>query len=141
MESKNTLECYICFDVPNKPVTTTCGHIFCWKCIQAWISSKDKLECPVCKNGFTKEGIIPLYTGKNDTTEVDDRPKIKRTAPGVNNSNTFFGNILRGVGYYGSESQQGDVPLPSSDEVKVNQMATIVCIVAFILIFSIFYLD
>jgi E3 ubiquitin-protein ligase RNF5 len=89
MESKNTLECYICFDVPNKPVTTTCGHIFCWKCIQSWISSKDKLECPVCKNGITMDGIIPLYTGKNDTREVDDRPKAKRNAPGVNNNNTF----------------------------------------------------
>lgn len=27
------LECHICYEESNEPVTTMCGHIFCWSCI------------------------------------------------------------------------------------------------------------
>ncbi len=28
-ERKNVFECVICLGVPNDPVATTCGHVYC----------------------------------------------------------------------------------------------------------------
>ena len=32
-EGENAFECNICFDHPNQPVITSCGHLYCWPCI------------------------------------------------------------------------------------------------------------
>ena len=33
IKAKSPLECNICFDESSEPVTTRCGHIYCWTCI------------------------------------------------------------------------------------------------------------
>jgi hypothetical protein len=97
-ESKHLFECYICLDIPKSPVAVTCGHIFCWKCLQSWISGKTKLECPVCRNGIDMNRVIPLYSnthhGQSNNGDVDDRPKVERIAPVVNNQSYVIKNIL-----------------------------------------------
>ena len=82
-QNENLFECYICLSSPTNPVATSCGHIYCWKCLQSWISGKSTLLCPVCKNGLDMDRVIPLYTAassKNAET-VDDRPKVERVPP------------------------------------------------------------
>jgi hypothetical protein len=33
-EPKESLfECNICLEIPNEPVVTKCGHLYCWTCI------------------------------------------------------------------------------------------------------------
>ena len=80
---ENLFECYICMDKPNNPVATSCGHIFCWRCLQSWASGKSSLQCPVCKNGLDLNRVIPLYTASasNSNCGPDDRPKVERIAP------------------------------------------------------------
>lgn len=73
-------ECNICFDLPQDPIVTLCGHLFCWPCLYKWlhIHSRSK-ECPVCKALVEEEKLVPLYgRGKSAT---DPRSK---SIPGVN---------------------------------------------------------
>ncbi len=88
--SKPLFECYICLDVPKSPVATSCGHIFCWKCIQSWVNGKSLLTCPVCKNGIDLNKVIPLYTNSEDSQERDNRPKVERINPVVNQNAPSF---------------------------------------------------
>ncbi|KAI3759564.1 hypothetical protein L6452_07463 [Arctium lappa] len=42
------IRCAICLQSPEKPVTTPCGHNFCLKCFEKWMS-KGKPNCPKCR--------------------------------------------------------------------------------------------
>ena len=49
-ETKKTLEalqCPVCFEIVMEPVQTSCGHLFCKKCIEGVAT------CPVCREQFT----------------------------------------------------------------------------------------
>jgi len=84
------LECNICYEESDEPVTTHCGHIYCWACIYKWIQLKaNHNHCPVCKNQVSQDKLIPLYP-KNYTKEksndtvtegVPKRPYAKREGP------------------------------------------------------------
>jgi len=62
VQNGSPLECNICYEESDEPVTTHCGHIYCWSCVYKWTDLKgSRAECPVCKNTITKEKLIPLY--------------------------------------------------------------------------------
>ncbi|KDP23260.1 hypothetical protein JCGZ_23093 [Jatropha curcas] len=42
------LNCSFCMHLPDRPVTTTCGHNFCLKCFQRWIN-QGKRTCANCR--------------------------------------------------------------------------------------------
>ncbi|KAK4357691.1 hypothetical protein RND71_023301 [Anisodus tanguticus] len=44
----DTLNCSICLQLPERPVTTPCGHNFCLKCFQRWIRER-KSTCANCR--------------------------------------------------------------------------------------------
>lgn len=49
------LECTICFEAPDNPVVTFCGHLFCYACLSNWLRIQNKRrQCPVCKNPVSK---------------------------------------------------------------------------------------
>ncbi|NXM60249.1 BRCA1 protein, partial [Illadopsis cleaveri] len=56
---QKNLECPICLDVVQDPVSTKCDHIFCRFCMFKLISKKKKgvVECPLCKTEVTKRGL------------------------------------------------------------------------------------
>eukprot|EP00250_Pteridium_aquilinum_P020485 c24833_g1_i3 orf=187-990(-) len=57
----SNFDCSICLDLPQDPVVTMCGHLFCWSCLYQWITIHSVLEeCPVCK-ALVKDKVIPLY--------------------------------------------------------------------------------
>ncbi|CAI9099952.1 OLC1v1036855C1 [Oldenlandia corymbosa var. corymbosa] len=43
------LYCSICMLLPDRPVTTPCGHNFCLKCFQKWVA-QGKNTCANCRN-------------------------------------------------------------------------------------------
>ncbi|NXC05401.1 BRCA1 protein, partial [Orthonyx spaldingii] len=56
---QKNLECPICLDVVQEPVSTKCDHIFCRFCMFKLISKKKKgvVECPLCKTKVTKRSL------------------------------------------------------------------------------------
>ncbi|NXB41146.1 BRCA1 protein, partial [Eulacestoma nigropectus] len=56
---QKNLECPICLDMVQEPVSTKCDHIFCRFCMFKLISKKKKgvAECPLCKTEVTKRSL------------------------------------------------------------------------------------
>ncbi|XP_053944575.1 breast cancer type 1 susceptibility protein isoform X1 [Cuculus canorus] len=56
---QKNLECPICLDVIQEPVSTKCDHIFCRFCMFKLLSKKNKgvVECPLCKTEVTKRSL------------------------------------------------------------------------------------
>ncbi|NXO52696.1 BRCA1 protein, partial [Aramus guarauna] len=56
---QKNLECPICLDVVQEPVSTKCDHIFCRFCMFRLLSKKKKgvVECPLCKTEVTKRSL------------------------------------------------------------------------------------
>ncbi|CAH1793951.1 unnamed protein product [Owenia fusiformis] len=50
--------CYICLDIFDKPVETSCKHIFCNTCILKRLITK-KRECPICSSRMSKVTKVP----------------------------------------------------------------------------------
>ncbi|XP_050183538.1 breast cancer type 1 susceptibility protein isoform X2 [Myiozetetes cayanensis] len=56
---QKNLECPICLDVLQEPVSTKCDHIFCRFCMFKLLSKKKKgvVQCPLCKTEVTKRSL------------------------------------------------------------------------------------
>uniref|UniRef100_UPI0037E8C8AE nuclear factor 7, ovary-like n=1 Tax=Semicossyphus pulcher TaxID=241346 RepID=UPI0037E8C8AE len=59
--SEEDLSCPICQDVFRDPVVIPCSHSFCKDCLQSWWTTKQILECPVCKKLSSKR-VKPLIS-------------------------------------------------------------------------------
>ncbi|KAL8685612.1 MAG: hypothetical protein Q9224_005749, partial [Gallowayella concinna] len=46
-ESKNELDCQVCYALMLDPLTTNCGHTFCRKCVARILDHSDL--CPICR--------------------------------------------------------------------------------------------
>ncbi|XP_074534513.1 E3 ubiquitin/ISG15 ligase TRIM25-like [Halichoeres trimaculatus] len=55
-ESQELFECSICLQLLEDPVTTTCGHTFCMKCINSFwdINKMGGYCCPQCRQTFSE---------------------------------------------------------------------------------------
>lgn len=51
-------KCTLCLEPFRDPSVTTCGHVFCWSCVQDWV--KEKAECPLCRQSVLPQKILPL---------------------------------------------------------------------------------
>lgn len=55
-------KCTLCLEPFRDPSVTTCGHVFCWSCIQDWV--REKAECPLCRQQVLSQKILALRGGE-----------------------------------------------------------------------------
>ena len=58
IQGKQQRKCTLCLEESKDPSVTTCGHVFCWDCINEWIVEKP--ECPLCRQGIQAQHVLPL---------------------------------------------------------------------------------
>ena len=139
MDNQSFNECPICLNNARLPVATRCGHIFCWSCIKNWVQTKNKLECPICKNGIKLDEVIKLYTGDNkpNDNEKDDRPQQERVKPEYLNPNIFY-RIANNFGFFGYTPNNIGLRPPDQKEVQRNRLSLIILILAIIFVIYVF---
>uniref|UniRef100_A0A8C7X050 RING-type domain-containing protein n=1 Tax=Oryzias sinensis TaxID=183150 RepID=A0A8C7X050_9TELE len=49
------LNCHVCSEIFNDPVTLSCNHNFCWSCLQKFWEQTHNKNCPICKRKSSKE--------------------------------------------------------------------------------------
>lgn len=49
LQLASVLECSICMELMNVTHALVCGHSYCKDCIQAWFTSTNKRNCPMCR--------------------------------------------------------------------------------------------
>uniref|UniRef100_A0A8C2ZCT2 Bloodthirsty n=1 Tax=Cyclopterus lumpus TaxID=8103 RepID=A0A8C2ZCT2_CYCLU len=54
--------CSVCLDVFTDPVSTSCGHNFCKKCINDYWNTNNQNMCPMCKTVFTSRPELLVNT-------------------------------------------------------------------------------
>jgi Ring finger domain len=60
-ERASHMACYICQQPPLYPsCLIPCGHVFCWYCIQQWITDHDT-SCPICRVPSSSKDVMHLY--------------------------------------------------------------------------------
>jgi len=47
MEQSFEKDCSICYEIMIEPVTTSCGHNFCYNCLRKAVETK--MTCPICR--------------------------------------------------------------------------------------------
>lgn len=58
VHTSSSLKCPLCLEMCKAQTTTLCGHVFCWKCVNEWVSEKS--ECPICRSGVEPQQLVCL---------------------------------------------------------------------------------
>lgn len=70
---ENQFRCCICLDTYTDPVSIPCGHNFCLDCIEDYWDTKDKSECPLCKETFKERPELRINRAFSDMIEFFKR--------------------------------------------------------------------
>lgn len=62
---KDLTTCSNCMVEPKSAIITKCCHIFCLKCIDSLVKSRNR-KCPKCKMGFGANDYQRVYLGNLD---------------------------------------------------------------------------
>jgi hypothetical protein len=76
--SASDFECTLCFRLFYRPVTTSCGHVFCSPCLER--SLDHSISCPLCKTSLAYQQrsvtyFVNIAISKFLVTEYEERQK------------------------------------------------------------------
>ncbi|KAL3046072.1 hypothetical protein OYC64_004144 [Pagothenia borchgrevinki] len=68
-------KCCICLDIYANPASIPCGHNFCLDCIEDFWDTKDKPDCPLCKETFSTRPQLRINRGYAEIIKFLHRPQ------------------------------------------------------------------
>ena len=84
LKLENLLKCPICFGRLENPISSTCDHTFCKKCINSLMLKNLETICPICKKLLTKIEFNNDLTVKNLITNLQNKYPETRKEPNFN---------------------------------------------------------
>ncbi|TBU35467.1 hypothetical protein BD311DRAFT_3330 [Dichomitus squalens] len=101
----SSLICSICLDTLEikKPMSTTCGHIFCSDCLTSHFDQTPPILCPICRRPQAVDQAVRLFPvyghewndGKNPPTPQSDISPTPRKSARVVNPSHPDASLLR----------------------------------------------
>ncbi|XP_045822619.1 E3 ubiquitin-protein ligase ORTHRUS 2-like [Trifolium pratense] len=98
----DTVNCSFCMQLPQRPVTTPCGHNFCLKCFEKWIK-QGKRTCAKCRaaipakmasnpriNSQLATGIRMAKLARSEGVDGSSAPKVYHTVDNDLRPDTAF---------------------------------------------------
>ncbi|XP_063051942.1 tripartite motif-containing protein 16-like [Engraulis encrasicolus] len=82
--NKDIFECPICVDFLNDPVTLTCGHSYCLRCIEDCWNEEDVkgvYSCPQCRKTFTQRPVLNKNIIIAELVDQMKKSRIQTAAP------------------------------------------------------------
>ncbi|KAK1889984.1 E3 ubiquitin-protein ligase TRIM47 [Dissostichus eleginoides] len=68
-------KCCICLEIYTDPASIPCGHNFCLDCIEDFWDTKDKPDCPLCKETFSTRPQLRINRGYAEIIQFLHRPQ------------------------------------------------------------------
>ncbi|RVE67882.1 hypothetical protein OJAV_G00086230 [Oryzias javanicus] len=69
------LNCHVCSETFNDPVSLSCNHNFCWSCLQKFWEQSQNKNCPICKRKSSKEDPLVNFSLKELADSFAGRQK------------------------------------------------------------------
>lgn len=96
-----SLNCSICIQLPERPVTTPCGHSFCLKCFEKWVR-QGKRNCAKCRQMIPEK----MASQPRINSALVFAIRMARAA----SSNNGSGGALRSVSHFLHNQDRPDQP-------------------------------
>ncbi|VFQ60876.1 unnamed protein product [Cuscuta campestris] len=89
-----SLNCSICMQLPDRPVTTPCGHNFCLKCFEKWVGQR-KLTCANCRASIPPKmasqprinSALVMAIRMSKLSNQDASERASKVSPFIHNQN------------------------------------------------------
>ncbi|XP_056317276.1 nuclear factor 7, ovary isoform X2 [Danio aesculapii] len=87
------LQCSVCLDVFNDPVTTPCGHNYCKTCLEkCWDYNHDCI-CPYCKETFSNRPDLKCNTALREIVQLYEKNTDYKREPMETKYSKPFGTV------------------------------------------------
>lgn len=67
---EHRVRCSVCLELYTDPVSTSCGHTFCKRCIEKYWDSTEVCRCPLCKETFYKRPELRINISFREVVEL-----------------------------------------------------------------------